>query len=721
MKRITIGAVMLFCISCHGAHSNSNNGKDKIDRKAVVSRHDVHLTEVDTLGSLTVGNGKFAYTVDVTGLQSFPVAYANGVPLGTQSEWGWHSFPNDKHLTFKETLDTFNFNGNHPALYSVQKKTGRGKLASDYFRANPQRIQLGNIGLVLLKKDGSQATLLDIKDINQTLNLWTGIITSQFKLEGTPVEVITCADSSKDAIGFQIKSTLLKAGSIKVRFRYPTPMTSFADKAVNYANYAGNTTSLSQKDGQAIFLRKIDTTQYSVIAAWKGQAAVTQKGQNDFLLVPDTNQATFACTVDFQPSHNSSLNPSTALNFAAIKSHSTHSWQHFWQSGAAVDFGQCTDKRAFELERRVVLSQYLLRVQEAGNNPPQETGLTYNSWYGKPHMEMIWWHMAQWALWGRPALLSPALSWYTRAKGTAKAIAERQGYKGLRWPKMTDNQGRETSSNVGSFLIWQEPHLIYLAELIYQDTHNLDFMKKYQDLVFQTADFMASFATYDSLTGRFNLGKGIIPAQECFKASETFNSPYELAYWKWALQTAQNWRKRLQLQPNADWQEVIDHLAPLSIQNGLYKGAEDVVDSYSPNSPYTIDHPAVLMALSMLPAGSTVDTAIMSKTFDTVKKVWHWEHTWGWDFPMVAMTAARLHKPEEAINALFKDVKTNTYLVNGHNYQDGRLTIYLPGNGALLSAIALMCAGSKEDPEHNLGFPKNGQWNVKWEGFEQLP
>lgn len=37
--------------------------------------------------------------------------------------------------------------------------------------------------------------------------------------------------------------------------------------------------------------------------------------------------------------------------------------------------------------------------------------------------------------------------------------------------------------------------------------------------------------------------------------------------------------------------------------------------------------------------------------------------------------------------------RTNTYLPNGHNYQDPRLRIYLPGNGGLLTAIALMCAG----------------------------
>ena len=52
------------------------------------------MTAVDSLASLSVGNGEFAFTTDITGLQTFPDVYKNGVPLGTQSQWGWHSFAN---------------------------------------------------------------------------------------------------------------------------------------------------------------------------------------------------------------------------------------------------------------------------------------------------------------------------------------------------------------------------------------------------------------------------------------------------------------------------------------------------------------------------------------------------------------------------------------------------------------------------------------------------
>lgn len=50
--------------------------------------------------------------------------------------------------------------------------------------------------------------------------------------------------------------------------------------------------------------------------------------------------------------------------------------------------------------------------------------------------------------------------------------------------------------------------------------------------------------------------------------------------------------------------------------------------------------------------------------------------------------------------------RTNTYLPNGHNYQDPRLRVYLPGNGGLLTAIALMCAGWDGCEIENPGFPK---------------
>ena len=88
---------------------------------------------------------------------------------------------------------------------------------------------------------------------------------------------------------------------------------------------------------------------------------------------------------------------------------------------------------------------------------------------------------------------------------------------------------------------------------------------------------------------------------------------------------------------------------------------------------------------------------------------------------MVAMNAARMDELQNAVDALLMDKRTNTYLPNGHNYQDNRLRLYLPGNGGLLTAVAMMCAGWDGQEKQNPGFPADGSWDVRWEGLIPMP
>jgi hypothetical protein len=686
-----------------------------IDRHALVTRHNVIVEKPDSLSSLTVGNGKFAFTVDVTGLQSFPGFYANGIPLGTESEWGWHSFPNVHQYRFEETLKTYHLNGKDIS-YSVQwNEAGRNKEAADWFRQNPHRLQLGNIGMEIEKEDGSTATINDIKNVHQQLNLWTGEIHSHFTVEKIPVEVITLCHQQQDAIAVKIKSPLLKQGRLHIRIRFPYPTGAWADNGNNWSNADRHLSTFEQTNNDVIFSHILDSTEYWLKTSWSTKADCIKKENHYFLITPSNRIDSFETVFCFSPSKNRQELPS----FSQTENENVTEWKKFWESGGAIDFSGGTDPRAFELERRVILSQYLLKVQEAGSFPPQETGLTYNSWYGKPHLEMHWWHAVQYALWGRIDLLEKSLNWYAKVFPKAKAIAKRQGFNGVRWQKMTDTSGDESPSSVGAFLIWQQPHFIYFAELCYRAHKNAATLNKYKALVFATADFMASFPFYQKDKDGYILGKGLIPAQERYKPEETFNPTFELAYWHWALSVAQQWRKRLGMKPEKKWDDVIKKLSALPEKDGVYLAAESAPDSYT-NPRYKTDHPSVLAAFGFLPYTKMIDTTVMRRTFDLTWNKWNWNETWGWDFPMTAMTAARLDLPDRAIDALFMKVTTNTFLLNGHNYQSARLPIYLPGNGGLLTAIAMMCAGWDGCKEKNPGIPKNGKWKVKWEGLKQV-
>jgi hypothetical protein len=699
----------LLCSLCVGA-------QQKIDRKSLVTRHNVKVVQMDTLASLTLGNGAFAFTVDATGLQTFPEAYKNGVPLGTEAEWGWDSYKNENGHTFVETLDDYSQYG-RKVSYSVQLKAPESnKAAVDWFRQNPHLVQLGNLGFEIQKKNGQLAVPEDVKTISQTLDLWAGEIKTVFEVEGIPVTVFTSASQEKDAIGVRVTSALLENGRLKIRVRIPYPTGEWSDTGTLWEGSQKYKSTLSPPENSTGYItHKMDSLSYTIGLQWKGNAKLVRKSDHYFLLEPQgKNSLELSCL--FSPSEQKKV---PIPNFSEIRTSSKSGWKSFWESGAAVDFSGSTDPRAHELERRTILSQYLTKLQCTGTRPPQETGLTYNSWFGKPHLEMHWWHGVHFALWDRPSLLEKSLAWYDTVFKKAQQIAKRQGFKGARWQKMTDPQGNESPSSVGSFLIWQQPHFITYAELIYRAAPTSETLEKFKERVYATADFMASFAHYDAEKDRYMLGPGVIPAQERFPAMQTFNPTYELAYWNWGLRTAIDWKKKSGETIPEEWQKVLLKLSPLPIQDNVYLATESATDSYT-NPEYKTDHPSVLGTFGMLPETSLLDKKIMKNTFDLIWKSWSWEDTWGWDFPMTAMTAARLQMPEKAIDALFMDVTTNTYLPNGHNYQDKRLRLYLPGNGGLLTAVAMMCGGWDGSTGENPGFPKDGSWKVKSEGFKKM-
>lgn len=92
-----------------------------IDRRTLVSRHDVHLHADSPDLVLTLGNGDFAFSADATGLQTListhdasgldphtPDFLATRVVEGaTQSTWGWHEQPNPAGHTVADAMTAY--------------------------------------------------------------------------------------------------------------------------------------------------------------------------------------------------------------------------------------------------------------------------------------------------------------------------------------------------------------------------------------------------------------------------------------------------------------------------------------------------------------------------------------------------------------------------------------------------------------------------------------
>jgi hypothetical protein len=670
----------LQAVMAAGATASTQAWKPTIDRHALVTRHNPRLRKIDPLGPLSLGNGEFAFTADVTGLQTFPRLYADAMPLCTMSQWGWHTRPLPSSLQ-SQTL--------RPKLYETYgRKVGYNTSSEgqtelfNWLRENPHRLHLGQIGLCLGE---TEIDPNGISEIDQELDLWRGVLSSKFKLLGEAVSVTTAVHPDRDLLAVVIDSRL-RGLAVRIAFPYGSSSMQAADW-----NEPDKHETRIIADGKLIE-RRLDGDAYYV--ALQGQPRV--KDRHTLLLTGSE------FVVGFSKHKPKEALPTAAETIVASDRH----WKRFWTTGAAVELAHSKDKRAIELERRVVLSQYLTAIQCAGSMPPQETGLTVNSWYGKFHLEMHWWHATHFALWNRLPLFERSLRWYESILPRAVELARSQGYRGARWPKMVGPEGRDSPSPIGPLLIWQQPHPIFYAELCYQARPRRSTLQKYRQLVFESAEFMVAYAYFDKRTSRYVLGPPVIPAQENHPPMETWNPTFELSYWSYGLKVAQRWRERLGLGRNADWERVIRNLSPLPVKDGVYLAHENCPQTFTERN---YDHPSMLGAFGVLP-GDGVDKETMRRTLRETMQRWQWDKTWGWDYPMTAMTAARLGESGIAVDALMMETEKNRYLVNGHNWQRPNLPCYLPGNGGLLYAIAMMAQR----------FPTDGRWTVSSEGF-RLP
>jgi hypothetical protein len=692
------------------AHSAATDAP--IDRHALVTRHNIVVHSLDPNGAMAVGNGSFAFNFDVTGLQSFPEFYAKTMPIGILSDWGWHSFPNPGGYT----LDNF-------PMTSIPKydrqfifpsaSTSHPTPDAAYLRANPNRFGLGRIGLEMTHPDGSPVLITDLKDITQTLDLWAGILTSSFTVDGVPVRVVTSAHPTRDEVATRVTSPLIAAGRLKIRISFPYASDSFGPDYQDWTHPELHTTTLTHiSPTSANFDRTLDATHYFVRARWSPGATLAETAPHQFLL--SSQSGYIELTACFSPKKIAS-EPDPA---AAVESASRAHWLHYWLTGGVIDLSGNSDPRAAELERRIVLSQYLMAVHDSGPLPPQETGLGVNSWFGKFHMEMYWWHAAHWALWGHPEILERSLDSLTQMMPPGRKMAALEGAKGIKWSKMTDPSGIESPSGVGPALVWQQPHPIYLSELVYRSRKDEATLTRYKEIVFATADYMATFVDYDPARKEYVLGPGLNSADEKHTdLAHNLNPTMELAYWKWALETAQQWRIRLGMAPDPKWQDVIDNIALPTVRNGIYPAMELPVET-TPSGMTTFMY-------GVLP-GRGIDKDAMRNTLHRVAHTDAPQNAVTWGTAMMAMTAARLNEPDLAINLLVGKYDQNPFRASGYTVRRPDQTpMYMPANGGWLSAVAMMAVGwdgavdKDGKPTHAPGFPSS--WHVRYENLQPMP
>lgn len=696
--------ILLMAMTIYDVQSQQLH-RERLNRKEIVQRHNFHIKDIEEPGPTQVGNGNFAYGFDVTGMQTFRDDFA------TMSQWSWHSTKPPKGLTAKDFKKTLvNTNGK---MVAYDLPNPQQPELTKWLASNPHRFNLARIGLWLKKEDGSDVSENDIKNQDQYFDLWSATAVSTFEIDGRQVKVTTIGDPDKDIVAFKIESSLIGTQQLGVFIDFPYANLGYFSNGSDYSKPGLHaTTYLKQGSNQACFQRSLDSTHYKVAVRWSENGRVKQEKKHRYKFYPEAKNS-----VEYVFCFNPLTIAYPIPSFAKVQMNSQQYWPSFWREGGCIDLSESRDRRWMELERRIVLSQYIMKINASGKYPPQETGLVSNSWYGRFHYEMIWWHNAHYALWDRWPLLNNSLHVYRDNLENARKRAALQGYKGARFPKCTGPDGREWPDITHAFLVWQQPHPIFFAYLDYRAHPTQATLKKWVDIIDAAGDFLASYAHVDSLGKQYILGPPIAFVPENNDDYKDKNPAFELAYWRFGLRTAQFLRKQAGLPEKPIWKLVYDHLAPIPEKDSLYEQWENIDSMWT---KFNFEHPALLGIYGMLP-GDGVDTVIMRRTFQKVVSGWKFDTGWGWDFPLAAMTAARLNDPEQAIDMLLHPSKKNVY--DRHGFVGGGNPYpYIPTNGGLLYAVAMMAGGWDGDRDiPQPGFPKDGSWTVKWEDLKKAP
>ena len=777
LKFLLLAALALPVIASGQTAAAPNETVAPIDRQALVTRH--NITWNDAAGRIALGNGEFCFGTDGTGLQTFA---GNSI-----AHWGWHSFP----LPDGCTPDLV------PATGAFEHRTTDGKMKgaiNTWMFDNPHMMNLGR--LRLMRAGGRSLAPGDITGLHRTLDLWTGVQTSSYQIDGRNVTVETCVHPKLDMVAVRIVSPLVESGELEVALDFGYPTVNNAAWVGDFNRSEGHSTEvISSSPGRMDYKRTVDATGYRValevadggvirmpVTVRGGQKLAIRKAEygtgdqwaevttkisaavkNDKIAqavdftamgvdpapgkakrlrvtyaldgletnaeIPDNQifhipaddcanaylvsargHKTLAFTCAFSPEPL----PSRLPLFEQTRDVCAARWQSFWQHGGAIDLSGSKDPRGKELERRIVLSQYQMAAQSAGTWPPAETGLLgLDNWRGQFHMEMVWWHLAHYALWDRWEMADKALDCYQRFIPTARELAAQLGYKGLKWGKECGPEGRSAPWAGNHALLWKQPHPIFFAELEYRLKPTRATLDKWAGIVNGTAEHMADYPKRDATTGIYSLDPAMPPSEQGF----TKNDVFDLAYWRWALDKAQQWRERMGLPREPHWDEVRTNLTPLPVADGLFVHSTEWADTYTKRN---FEHPDPIGVLGMLPPIQGVDAGIATRTVAKVWTTWQWDRCWGWDFPWMAMAAARTGQPQIAVDALLAKSPRNGYDLQGIN--TGGPCPYLPGNGGLLYAAAMMAAGWDGAPQrHAPGFPADGSWVVKWEGLKTAP
>ena len=193
-----------------------------INRYKLIKKHNIILYEPAYDSPLSVGNGEFVFTADVTGVQTLYEEYRDAFPLCTMGNFGWHTESDHGRVYSLKDLEMTSYKREGRTFRYPVKKTEKNEKVYDWLRKNPHKINLYRLGF---RVNGRRISSGQITEVHQELDLYTGILNSCFQLSREAVKVQTVCSGNSNRLGLRIEAgeSLKKNMSLELEFPYGSP------------------------------------------------------------------------------------------------------------------------------------------------------------------------------------------------------------------------------------------------------------------------------------------------------------------------------------------------------------------------------------------------------------------------------------------------------------------------------------------------------------------
>lgn len=588
-------------------------------KKSDIIKYNLKFNHIDSKNPVTIGNGDFAITLDQTGTQSLYEIYKD-IPLSTMSNKNW--FYKDKKDIKPSYVD-----GKAYMLFNLDNDPN--------YQTNRQYPFKYSFMQILLYDNDKLIDINNIKDVEQELDVYKGIVTSSFNYKEKNNKTTSFIYQDHDEFNFKLQSDNL---NLALKFNYPSyTKNGYRQDILPNVLVKEDRITLLYDDKNSLSFKLKSSSKYQIV---------------ENTLIFDDNNVSFSLALD-------EIKEGKFLD-------------EFWK----CDNGIIIDNE--ELVKKMVLSKYLLHVNSTGIYPPQESGLTYNCWNSKFHLEMHLIH-SLWNIYNNHVDdLVKSFDYYLSIMSSSLKRASLNGYKGLRFPKMTGPDGEDSPSNIGPLLIWQAPHILFMLQEIYYLYNKENIIKKYEPLISGTIDFMISFLTLKD--SKYQMLDPLLEACESIPLDRCQNPSFELEYWRYTLERQPKIDTVLYGHQRYDYLDITSKIITPKEDDGIYLKTYGVIDKYDLYK----DHPTEGFLMSFFKS-KIVDKEKMVKTIDYILKNMDLSSYWGWDFPFLGLSLLNCGEIEKSIEVTQLNTINNQYLYNGYNTSPrDDLKAYLPGNGTFL-------------------------------------